>query len=97
MSFLFVGSYCVDPGTPEGAIKTGRSYNLGDIIQYRCEHSLKLYKGSLKRICLKNRTWSGEPPKCVGKFNFTIIFLCFLKDVQTFSLNCETYILFFTR
>ena len=64
---LFPGSYCRDPGSPVGAIKSGKDYNEGDVVYYTCKNGLKLFQGSQSRTCLNNKTWSGEPPICVGK------------------------------
>ncbi|XP_028411074.1 complement factor B-like isoform X2 [Dendronephthya gigantea] len=60
-------SYCRDPGTPVGAIKSGKDYNEGDVVYYTCKNGLKLFQGSQSRTCLNNKTWSGEPPRCVDK------------------------------
>ena len=67
MYILFSVFRCRDPGAPNGAVKSGRSYNEGDIVFYSCKYGLKLFQGSKSRTCLKNKTWSGTPPKCVGK------------------------------
>lgn len=63
----FLGSHCRDPGTPIGAIKFGRTHNEGDMISYRCKPGSKFFQGSENRTCLKNKTWSGQPLRCVGK------------------------------
>ena len=63
----FSVSHCRNPGAPVGAVKSGRSYNEGDTVYYSCKYGLKLLEGSQNRTCLKNKTWSGTPPKCVGK------------------------------
>ena len=59
--------HCRNPGTPIGAIKSGKKYNEGDIVYYSCKPGLKLFEGSQNRTCLKNKTWSGTPPRCVDK------------------------------
>ena len=64
----FLGSHCRDPGTPTGAIKSGKKHNEGDVVDYTCKYGLKLFQGSQNRTCLKNKTWSGTPPRCVGKW-----------------------------
>ena len=44
----------------------------GDVAEYSCDTLYKL-EGDSIRICLRNGTWSGHEPTCVGK---RIMFQC---------------------
>ncbi len=39
----------------------------GDVASYSCD-TLYTLQGAEHRICLRNGTWSGMEPECVGKY-----------------------------
>ena len=43
---------------PQGLIEPGDQAN------YTCNANLRFFRGDMTRVCLKNRTWSGQEPKC---------------------------------
>ncbi|XP_023220733.1 complement factor B-like isoform X1 [Centruroides sculpturatus] len=59
---------CPEPPTPEGGWKKGRSYEIGDIMEFGCFSGYQLL-GSAKRQCLPNGRWSGELSRCDSKEN----------------------------
>ncbi|XP_028910838.1 sushi, von Willebrand factor type A, EGF and pentraxin domain-containing protein 1 isoform X8 [Ornithorhynchus anatinus] len=53
---------CGPPTHIENAIARGTSYQYGDLITYSC-YSGYMLEGSLRSVCLENRTWT-PPPTC---------------------------------
>ncbi len=43
----------------------------GDVASYSCD-TLYTLQGTEHRICLRNGTWSGMEPECVGKYNYYV-------------------------
>ena len=41
----------------------------GDVAHYSCDTLYKI-QGDIVRICLRNGTWSGEEPFCIGRCLF---------------------------
>ncbi|XP_059827115.1 complement factor B-like [Hypanus sabinus] len=62
---------CPNPGIPPGSIKTGKNYDVGDKVQYRCQGDLVLI-GSSVRVCLETGVWTGSEPSCQHKFSFDL-------------------------
>ncbi|XP_064616688.1 complement C2-like [Liolophura sinensis] len=62
-------SDCPDPGTPIGAVKVGKSYNIGDTVTFTCGSDFFL-EGSANRVCLKNGMWSGTETYCRYKYSY---------------------------
>ncbi|XP_067409310.1 sushi, von Willebrand factor type A, EGF and pentraxin domain-containing protein 1 isoform X1 [Emydura macquarii macquarii] len=53
---------CGPPAHVENALTRGTFYQYGDVITYSC-YSGYMLEGSLRSVCLENRTWT-KPPAC---------------------------------
>ncbi|XP_062867465.1 complement factor b, like [Trichomycterus rosablanca] len=61
--------HCPDPGTPPGASREYRSFNIDDKVTYSCNNKLKLI-GSKVRVCQDDGQWSGKEPECYADFTY---------------------------
>lgn len=60
---------CPNPGVPPGAQRSGNRFRSGDKVRYRCDLKLDLL-GSVERVCLESREWSGAPVRCQAWYAF---------------------------
>jgi len=65
--FSFAASYCPSPCVPMGAtaINYPTRFYQGSTIEFNCRTE-KVYGGSEKRRCMRNKRWSGEDLDCTG-------------------------------
>lgn len=69
--FDIAGSYCNAPCVPFGAttLHKPRYYGMGATVEFNCEDK-EPFSGSTKRICMKNKRWSGTELDCTGRLCF---------------------------
>lgn len=62
---------CGNPGTPaHGRIVFSDGITFGSSVAYACWEGFKT-SGLTTRHCTTNGTWTGQPPDCTGRKNFT--------------------------
>ena len=67
--------FCDDPGTIANGSQSSNlsKFAYNDNIYYKCDKGYKLI-GNSNRTCLASGKWSGESPRCKGKYSISITF-----------------------
>ena len=70
---FFSGVYCREVGAIKNAVKTSSGFEggrpvVGSSVVYKCSANYVL-EGSSSRKCEQSGIWSGEQPRCIGKYN----------------------------
>ncbi|XP_044873022.1 complement factor B-like [Mauremys mutica] len=62
-------SLCPWPGIPLGGHRQGHVFEPGKAVTFSCLRGLVL-RGSARRVCQNSGQWSGEEPRCEGRYAY---------------------------
>ena len=62
-SMYFAGKECKKPQAPKDGRSTGKSYEVGKVVRFRCNPGYQ-HEGLVAITCLPSLRWSARPPKC---------------------------------
>ncbi|CAM2114897.1 unnamed protein product [Caretta caretta] len=62
-------SLCPWPGIPLGGHRQGHVFEPGQAVRFTCLRELVL-RGSPRRVCQNSGQWSGEEPRCEGRYAY---------------------------
>ncbi len=61
--FYYAGKECKKPKAPKDGRSTGKSYEVGKVVRFRCNPGYQR-EGLVAITCLPSLRWSARPPKC---------------------------------